>query len=155
MTLDKLLETYLQSSAGEWHHVSAPLVPGSEAHETLYVYKDDVALVVAEGRSVGDYEMNWVRTFPDPSAYMVYIDLFYNLVPVYREGAVVVDGGRAVLPFPAGYLESGEPSRGWKVERRAYDFVRHFSVIRSVEAHFDAKFGQAERAEGESRVTVV
>lgn len=147
MTLDEILQTYLNSSQDDWHQVHAPLVPETHAHEALWVYTPDISIVVGDGLSGedGGYTWDWVEIYPDPSARKFFIDLFYNGVPVYRELAVAVDGGRADLPSPVGHLDNNDPTKGWKVERDEYEFVRQFSLIRGRAREFDEKFGQAER----------
>lgn len=42
-------------------------------------------------------------------------------------------------------MDDDDESKGWRVERDEYEFVRQFSVIRGRERVFDQKFGQAER----------
>jgi hypothetical protein len=149
MTLDQAIETYFNSTAGDWHQVSAPLVPETNAHEVLHIYKPDVSLVLGEGHAEDDlHTWDWVNVFPDHSARNFYIDLLYNGVPIYRQLAVSVDGGRADLPSPAGYVETEKPESGWRVDRGEYEFVRHFSVIRGRENEFDTKFKQAEQGAG-------
>src|SRR4051794_25637181 len=100
MTLDQLLQTYLGSSRVDWHQVHAPLVPETHAHESLYVYKPDISIVVGDGLSGedDDYVWDWVQIYPDHSARKFWVDLFYDGVPIYRQLAVAVDGGRANLP---------------------------------------------------------
>jgi len=148
VTLDAILQTYMTSTAAEWHQLHAPLVPGTHAHECLWVYKPDVSIVVGEGLSGenSEYVWEWVQIYPDRSARKFYIDVFYNGVPVYREFAVSVDGSRADLPSPSGYVDDNDAAQGWRVERDEYAFVRQFSVIRGREQEFDQKFSQAERA---------
>jgi hypothetical protein len=145
MTLDQILQMYHASSAADWHQVHAPLVPETHAHEALYIYKPDVSIVVAENFSDEDYQWDWVEIYADKSAHRFWIDLLYNGVPVYREIAVHVDGGRADLPSPGGYIDSNDPSKGWSVPRDEYEFVRHFSVIRGQERNFDEYYARAER----------
>jgi hypothetical protein len=150
MTLDEILQAYQGSSAADWHQVHAPLVPETHAHEALYVYKPNVSIVVGDGLSGedSDYVWDWVEIYPDKSARKFSIDLFYNGVPVYRELAVTVDGGRADLPSPVGYMDNDDPAKGWKVERDEYEFVRQFSVIRGRSREFDEYFARAERGAG-------
>lgn len=145
MTLDDVLNAYLGSSPSDWHQVHAPLVPDTHAHEALYIYKPEVSIVVAECFSDEDYSWDWVEIYPDRHARRFWIDLLYNGVPVYREIAVRVDGGRAALPSPSGYVDANDPSKGWHVPRDEYDFVRQFSVIRGHAREFDQYWGQAER----------
>jgi hypothetical protein len=149
VTLDEALKAYFDSSAGDWHHVTAPLVPGTHAHEALYVFKPDVSLVVADGFHEEERHVwEWVEIYADRSAHNFYIDLLYNGVPIYRELAVSVDGGRAQLPSPSGYVEMEKPESGWRIERDEYEFVRQFSVIRGKAADFDSYFERGERGAG-------
>lgn len=152
VTLDDILQAYHSSSANDWHAVHAPLVPETHAHEALYIYKPDVSIVVAEGFSDEDYTWDWVEIYSDKSARRFWIDVLYNGVPVYREIAVHVDGARADLPSPAGYLDSNDPSKGWQVPRDEYEFVRQFSVIRGKERDFDVYW---KRAEAGPKLTIV
>lgn len=145
MTLDDILQTYLNSAHEDWHQVHAPLVPETHAHEALYIYKPDVSIVVAEGFSDEDYTWNWVEIYADPHARRFWIDVLYNGVPVHREIAVHVDGGRADLPSPNGYINADDPAEGWSVPRDEYDFVRQFSVIRGQTRNFDEYWTRAER----------
>lgn len=145
MTLDDILQIYLTSNHGDWHAVAAPLAPETHAHELLYIYKSNVAIVVAWNHSEEErHTWDWVETFADPSAHNFYIDLLYHGVPVYRELAVSVDGGRAHLPSPAGFVDN-DKDKGWAIKRDEYEFVRQFSVIRGDARNFDDYFGRAER----------
>jgi hypothetical protein len=78
--------------------------------------------------------------------------VLYNGVPVYREIAVHVDGARADLPSPNGYVDSNDPSKGWSVPRDEYEFVRQFSVITGRTRSFDSYW---QRAEQGPKLTIV
>lgn len=145
MTLDDILNTYLTSNASDWHAVHAPLAPGTDAYEGYYIYKTDIAIVAAATISDQPYAWPWVKIYPDKSARSFSIDLLYDGVPVYREMAVHVDGARADLPSPSGYVDNNDPSKGWKVPRDEYTFVRQYSVIRGRESDFDDYFRRAEQ----------
>jgi len=149
MTLDEILEKYFASSSDDWSHVAAPLVPETSAHEFLLVYKPDVSIVLAEthDESDRDYVWDWVEIYPDKSARKFYIDLYYNGVPVHREVAVSVDGGRVQLPSPRGFVGEDKAS-GWKVDKDEHAFVRHYAVIRDRVREFDSYFEQAEQQAG-------
>jgi hypothetical protein len=145
MTLYDILQIYLTSDHRDWHAVAAPLVPETSAHELLYVYKPNIAIVVAwNHREEERHTWSWVETFADHSAHNFYIDLLYDGVPVFRELAVSVDGGRANLPSPSGFVDNDE-AKGWAIKRDEYEFVRQFSVVRGDAANFDDYFGRAER----------
>jgi hypothetical protein len=149
VTLDEALEAYFRSGPGDWHHVSAPLIPESHAHEALYVYKPDVSLVVAEGMSEeARHVWEWVEIYADHSAHNFYIDVLHNGVPIFRQLAVSVDGGRADLPSPAGWVEEGNPESGWQIQRHEYNFVRQFSVVRGRADEFDRYFERGVRGAG-------
>lgn len=50
---------------------------------------------------VGDtFWEKWVETFPDPHAYKVIFDVFFNSSWIKTYILVSVDGGRATIPMP-------------------------------------------------------
>lgn len=69
-----------------------------------------------------DYKPEWAK-FPDPTAHLVYADLFYAGALVDRVLMASVDGGRAYLPVP-----KREGDR-WVVMDRPYQLVRLISDI--------------------------
>jgi hypothetical protein len=147
VTLDDYLETYRSSAAADRDGVRAPL-PGTRLYEALYVYKPDVSIVVAESRLDDEYAWDWVGIYADKRAQKFWVDMLYNGVPVYRQQLVAVDGGRAFLPSPIGYLDNDDPNKGWAVKREEYDMARQFSIIAGRTDDFDEHFGQAEQQAG-------
>jgi hypothetical protein len=63
------------------------------------------------------YEAEWVKTFPDPHATGIYLDIFFNHALVDRVPFVSVDGGNIKLPLPNNDVDL-------KVEKGACDLIK-------------------------------
>jgi hypothetical protein len=151
--LDDVRTILTSSTPDDWHQPGgwptyhdwlAPLVDGQPigVHEQYAVYRHDVRLTAAWGMETpGDNNPHdpdaapWA-TFADRTVYSVLVDVFYCGALVERLDAAVVDGGRALLPYPrthalaevSDYLSRDKPSPpfGWSVTSYQRDALRLF-----------------------------
>ncbi|KZM34533.1 hypothetical protein [Oerskovia enterophila] len=115
MNLFKLREIIINSPIDDWHNVTvgpyftdAPDIDNDtvEQHSELMVYRHDIDLTIQHGlRARGfdrviDSQALWPDAhFPDSTAYVEFVDVFWRGVLVDREEVVRVDGGRASIPL--------------------------------------------------------
>jgi hypothetical protein len=127
MNLFKLREIIIHSTIDDWHNVTvgpyftdAPDIDKDtvEQHSELMVYRHDIDLTIQHGlraRGFGHIEKAaqlWQDAhFPDPTAYVEFVDVFWRGVLVDREHLVTVDGSRASIPLGTrehlGYKSAG------------------------------------------------
>lgn len=117
MTYDEILTTVMGSSPGQWHVVNdgptylhdtgGKYVRG---HHSRAAYRTDVSLGLAWGLSYPDDQRTfvWTERFADQRAYPEFLDILWNGMLIHREYGIVIDGGRAVLPWPRGEYIRGE-----------------------------------------------
>ena len=67
---------------------------------TAYTFFDDPQLRIQEGNSSAPFQESWATNFPDPAAFKVVYDVFYNSSWIKTVTLVSVDGGRATIPMP-------------------------------------------------------
>lgn len=148
MTHDELLALLAGSTVSDWHviHCAGGSSGGPSyldewgdehpnTHYTRAVWKADLALGLAWGMSFpGDQRTFGWAVWPDKSAYPSLLDVFWNGMLVHREHGVVVDGGRAILPWPHAELIHGVGTYGVEhiadsVTERAADLWRLRSAL--------------------------
>lgn len=106
MTFDEVFAAVLSSNRSDWHHIEGELFletggDDPQGHRSLAAFKPNVNISLAWGLTCReDFNEEWVRKCPDPSASSEYVDLRFAGSPIYRAIYVVVDGGRAMLPLP-------------------------------------------------------
>lgn len=128
MTLDDLLTTCGNSAPDDWNTITcwggrsgpsyldqfaASEVQGvyrleHREHGQRSAYRPDLSINIGWGldpdeewgRSSRELSSDYFDQFPDSNWSMNYCDFFYNGNLVAREAYAVVDGGRAILPFP-------------------------------------------------------
>jgi hypothetical protein len=125
MNLREVLRTVAESSRADWHMIACwgfssgpsyrdhlafyetyegrPNVLYADSHSNIAVYVPDVSITMAYGLEVGDgeYTADWTDAFPDKSAKIHFVDIFFNNALVYRDTYVSADGGGVALPVPA------------------------------------------------------
>ena len=121
MTLDQVTKAVRASAKEDWNRIAYGRGQQSlytRQHPYIACYVPDVSITMGWGMKFTDnFDEPWARDFPDPMAFGEFVDVFYNGGLVFRNSYVVVDGGRACLPFPA--------SRGdLTVTRDDYDLIR-------------------------------
>lgn len=115
MELQELRQAIMDSEFFHWHVVDvgpyftdAPDIDEDtvEQHEELLVLKSNIDITIQHGlRTRGRDDITlatqlWEEAaFPDPSAHVYFVDVFYRGTLVDRESVVSVDGGRALIPL--------------------------------------------------------
>ncbi len=116
MNLRKLIDTVIDSAPEDWHliadapsyrdHLSfdgQPEVLRVEAHSNVGVYIPNVSITTAWGLEWNkNYQDEWCKNFPDPSAHGCYLDMFFNNALIHRTAYIWVDGIKLPLPRPRG-----------------------------------------------------
>ncbi len=118
MDLQTYLDMIANSHFDDWTRVHQPLYlaaissgesgDGRKWVETehphlIATYKRDLSVSMAIGLQDSQWECvedEWVKRFPDPTAWLYWLDFLFNGVQVLRTPIVVVNGGRAGLPMP-------------------------------------------------------
>lgn len=96
MNYSEYMEKILSSAVSDWMPVT----------ENLVVYKDDLSITIKaqeinhELSKITSPVETWALNHPDKSAYQREYFLYYNETPIYKIFTAVVDGGRAIIPFP-------------------------------------------------------
>lgn len=116
MELRKLIDTVIDSAREDWHLIpeapsfrdrlefhevfnGQPNVLHAEAHHSVGVYIPDVSITIAWGLEWRkDFQEDWCKKFPDPTAHGGFFDIFFNNALVYRALYVGVDGIFFTLP---------------------------------------------------------
>ena len=82
-------------------------------HYMRATYAPDVSIGLAWGASRRDDKRTfpWLTGIPDQDCYTTVADILWNGSPVERYAGLVIDGGRAAIPFPAGEYDQKNPSR--------------------------------------------
>lgn len=98
-----------------------------KSHYTLLSLKSDLSIQIAFGLDDNpDFKEVWANANPNPKASSCFVDFFYNNQLIYREVAVIVDGGRCYLPLPQLEYDSNYQITSIKVEREKYEI---FSLL--------------------------
>ncbi|MGO9299679.1 MAG: hypothetical protein ACLQQM_02775 [Acidimicrobiales bacterium] len=145
MTLDEFRRTIFNSAPEDWHKIacggegpsyldafsSVTSYPGGveehwlqhDSHYYRATFRPDVSIGLAWGLAWGPLDdqrdFDWVKGMPDKSCHPVLVDLLSNGCLVDRYVGLVVDGGRARLPFPTGkYDSTADPSRPVLIEEQ-------------------------------------
>jgi hypothetical protein len=159
MTLEELLNEITSSEPEDWHTIGCfgsgagpsyrnkltffnvyegqPNILFSDSHTTVAVYKPNLSITMAWGLECSkEFKEEWATKFPDPSASVDFVDIFYNSALVYRDYYVVVDGGRAYLPMP-------NYPNDLSVPRRYSAFIKLIDRLVGRTSDYDRFFNQA------------
>lgn len=109
MDLRHLTSIVLASSKDDWHHLAEAFqCTPAPHHESAAVYIPDIDIRMAWGLTWNEsFEEPWVKEFPNPRAWGVYLDILYRNALVLRVPYVEVDEGRVSLPLPI-YTKAGK-----------------------------------------------
>lgn len=93
MTLIDIRNILRTTNASNWIH---------SPELGAYTFFDDPQLRIQERDSSAPatFQENWATSFPDPAAFKVVYDVFYNSSWIKTVTLVSVDGGRATIPMP-------------------------------------------------------
>jgi hypothetical protein len=117
MTLQELWSVILESSREDWHFIGSEEPSFHGKHSSTAVYIPNVSITLAWGRKwQEDYQAEWCKKFPNPSASGEYADVFFNNSLVYRTPYIWVDG--IYFPNP----RSGD--KGLEVNKQACSFMK-------------------------------
>lgn len=168
MDLRSLLDTVASTPPDGWHRVPDVTPPvammtafgetkygGDErytleaySHHELAVLIADPSISIAWGMKADD-DLEFEFRFADNKKHSVYADVLLTGALVHREPVLVIDGGRAYLPFPRTiWVEKSEhdpmdgESIGNAVTEWEHAFVRLVDVLRGAK-EFDKYFERA------------
>ena len=101
----------------------------------IYTLKEDVQIQIRQNRSEesGDFSEEWVKSFPDNSAYWDKHSLYYNNNKIGEYNFIAVDGYRMSIPLPKSTRELSITREMYSLgkiinmKHRGYDFDDYLS----------------------------
>jgi hypothetical protein len=119
MSYDELVSPLIESGAQDWRH-----------EDEMHVLETDlnVRITLAPDSFRHDHAFTeaWATRFPNREAVIAVYRLWYGATPVETFHCAVVDGGRAVLPYPQSERDLTVSPLGYAVGRAVNPDLKYF-----------------------------
>lgn len=146
---DKHKETTLSMTTDSVKNILGTSYPNEWSYndsQGVYTYKEDIDLTMKIKEDVRgnweEFEEDWVRRFPDPSAKKIIVNVYYRSSIIEDYLFILVDGGRYILPPPKTLVDLRISRFQYNLGRILscnYTFYKDYNL-----GEYDYKLNQAE-----------